>query len=184
MMIDWKNSDSNTKKWEPPESLVEFLNRAERTNKKLVYIGFGSIVVQDPIGLSKTIVEAVGKSGVMAIVSKGWSDRIPSEEKDKKTLKAEERDNQIIKETEEKDGLIYNVKSIPHDWLFTRIHAVCHHGGAGTTGMSLRNGLPTIIRPFFGDQVSRIYMKRDRGSLIEIEESFSGLIEWRVWDWD
>lgn len=27
-----------------------------------------------------------------------------------------------------------------------------HHGGAGTTGASLRAGLPTIIKPFFGDQ--------------------------------
>ena len=27
-----------------------------------------------------------------------------------------------------------------------------HHGGAGTTGASLGAGLPTIIKPFFGDQ--------------------------------
>ena len=27
-----------------------------------------------------------------------------------------------------------------------------HHGGEGTTGASLRAGLPTIICPFFGDQ--------------------------------
>lgn len=27
-----------------------------------------------------------------------------------------------------------------------------HHGGAGTTGASLRAGLPTIVKPFFGDQ--------------------------------
>ena len=30
--------------------------------------------------------------------------------------------------------------------------AVCHHGGAGTTAIGLRNGLPTIVIPFFGDQ--------------------------------
>jgi hypothetical protein len=36
--------------------------------------------------------------------------------------------------------------------LFPQIDAACHHGGAGTTGASLRAGLPTIIRPFFGDQ--------------------------------
>ncbi|KAI8459768.1 hypothetical protein BY996DRAFT_3529068 [Phakopsora pachyrhizi] len=44
---------------------------------------------------------------------------------------------------------IYNLNSVPHDWLFPRIHAACHHGGAGTTGASLRAGIPTIIRPFF-----------------------------------
>ncbi|KAL1854409.1 hypothetical protein VTK73DRAFT_8752 [Phialemonium thermophilum] len=30
--------------------------------------------------------------------------------------------------------------------------AVAHHGGSGTTGASLRAGVPTIVRPFFGDQ--------------------------------
>ncbi len=62
--------------------------------------------------------------------------------------------------------------NIPHDWLFAdgRVSAVCHHGGrscfnqnhteipadthegAGTTAIGLRNGLPTIVVPFFGDQ--------------------------------
>jgi sterol 3beta-glucosyltransferase len=47
---------------------------------------------------------------------------------------------------------VYQIKAAPHDWLFTQIDAVAHHGGAGTTGASLRAGLPTIIKPFFGDQ--------------------------------
>jgi len=47
---------------------------------------------------------------------------------------------------------IFEIASIPHDWLFARIDAACHHGGAGTTGASLRAGIPTIIKPFFGDQ--------------------------------
>lgn len=44
--------------------------------------------------------------------------------------------------------------SIPHEWLFAenRVAAVVHHGGAGTTAIGLRNGLPTVIVPFFGDQ--------------------------------
>ena len=40
----------------------------------------------------------------------------------------------------------------PHDWLFPRCRAVCHHGGAGTTAAGLRAGLPTVMVPFFGDQ--------------------------------
>jgi sterol 3beta-glucosyltransferase len=47
---------------------------------------------------------------------------------------------------------IHVIKSAPHDWLFSRIDAAAHHGGSGTTGASLRAGIPTIIRPFFGDQ--------------------------------
>jgi len=36
--------------------------------------------------------------------------------------------------------------------LFRQIDAAVHHGGAGTTGASLRAGVPTVIKPFFGDQ--------------------------------
>ena len=48
--------------------------------------------------------------------------------------------------------MLFRSKAAPHDWLFTQIDAVAHHGGAGTTGASLRAGLPNIIKPFFGDQ--------------------------------
>ena len=44
------------------------------------------------------------------------------------------------------------VDSVPHDWLFPRLSAVVHHGGAGTTSTGLRYGRPTIIVPFFADQ--------------------------------
>jgi UDP:flavonoid glycosyltransferase YjiC (YdhE family) len=41
---------------------------------------------------------------------------------------------------------------IPHSWLFSRVAAVVHHGGAGTTAAGLRAGVPSIIIPFFADQ--------------------------------
>ena len=47
---------------------------------------------------------------------------------------------------------IYVIGDVPHDWLFARCRAVCHHGGAGTTSAGLRAGLPTVVVPFFGDQ--------------------------------
>ena len=47
---------------------------------------------------------------------------------------------------------ILRVDNIPHDWLFPRMAAVVHHGGAGTTGAGLRAGIPTVVVPFFGDQ--------------------------------
>jgi sterol 3beta-glucosyltransferase len=46
----------------------------------------------------------------------------------------------------------YMLEKIPHDWLFPQIDAALHHGGAGTTGASLRAGIPTLIKPWFGDQ--------------------------------
>jgi sterol 3beta-glucosyltransferase len=126
------------KKFDPPKELTDFIRKAREDKKKLVYIGFGSIVVSDSAALTKTIIKSVQKADVRCILSKGWSDRL-----DKKV--ANEADAPLPDD-------ILQIKSAPHDWLFTQIDAAVHHGGAGTTGASLRAGLPTIIKPFFGDQ--------------------------------
>ncbi|MFQ5421087.1 MAG: glycosyltransferase, partial [Anaerolineae bacterium] len=44
------------------------------------------------------------------------------------------------------------VESVPHDWLFDRVTAVVHHGGAGTTAAGLRAGVPSVVTPYFADQ--------------------------------
>lgn len=117
--------DTGANKWTPPADLVEFIDTAHKLGKKVVYIGFGSIVVSDPRAMTRTVIEAIVESGVYAILSKGWSDRLHKPGED----------------TEPEEPLpkqIYPISSIPHDWLFKRIDAACHHGGAGTTGASLR----------------------------------------------
>ncbi|KAG0647138.1 Autophagy-related 26 [Hyphodiscus hymeniophilus] len=124
--------------WTPPRELSNFIDKARADGKKIVYVGFGSIVVQDSAALTNTIIKSVLKADVRCILSKGWSDRL-----DKKG--ANEIEAPLPPE-------IIQIKSAPHDWLFARIDAAAHHGGAGTTGASLRAGLPTIIKPFFGDQ--------------------------------
>ena len=44
------------------------------------------------------------------------------------------------------------VKDIPHEWLFPKMSAVVHHGGAGTTAEGLRAGVPSVIIPYGNDQ--------------------------------
>ncbi|KAI5827594.1 glycosyltransferase family 1 protein [Schizophyllum commune Tattone D] len=134
------DADASGKKWSPPDSLNKFIHKARKEHKKIVYIGFGSIVVSDPKAMTRCVIEAVVNSGVRAILSKGWSDRLSV-----KTTEASDIEEPL-------PSSIYPIASIPHDWLFQRIDAACHHGGAGTTGASLRAGIPTIIHPFFGDQ--------------------------------
>ena len=124
--------------WKPPQELTDFIAKARVDSKKLVYIGFGSITVPDPAGLTKSVVESVLRADVRCILSKGWSDRL-----DNKEATAPE----IPLPSE-----ILQIKSAPHDWLFQQIDAAAHHGGAGTTGASLRAGVPTIVKPYFGDQ--------------------------------
>ncbi len=45
---------------------------------------------------------------------------------------------------------IFMIDSIPHSWLFPRVSAVVHHGGASTTAAGLRAGVPSVVIPFFG----------------------------------
>ncbi|KAJ5888470.1 hypothetical protein N7495_008511 [Penicillium taxi] len=124
--------------WTPPKELSDFISCARADGKKIVYIGFGSIVVSDPAALTRTVVESVQKAGVRCILSKGWSDRLG--------------DPTSIKVEIPLPPDILQIQSAPHDWLFSQIDAAAHHGGAGTTGASLRAGVPTIVKPFFGDQ--------------------------------
>ncbi|KAH8658296.1 hypothetical protein BX600DRAFT_384295 [Xylariales sp. PMI_506] len=111
----------------PPADLTSFLEKGHPP----IYIGFGSIVVEDPQKLTDLIFQATRLAGIRAIVSKGWGglggpDSIP--------------DN------------IYLIGDCPHDWLFQHVSCVVHHGGAGTTAAGIAAGRPTVVVPFFGDQ--------------------------------
>lgn len=110
----------------PPNDLTAFLEAGEMP----VYIGFGSIVVEDPERMSNIIVEAVNLAGVRAIISKGWSG---------------------LSESQQNNRNIYYIGDCPHEWLFQHVSAVIHHGGAGTTACGLKIGVPTTIVPFFGE---------------------------------
>lgn len=128
-----EDADVSAKKWTPPADLLAFIDNAHSLGKKIVYIGFGSIVVSDPKTMTQCVIEAVVRSGVHAILSKGWSDRLHV-----KTSDASEPEEPLPKQ-------IYAISSIPHDWLFQRIDAACHHGGAGTTGASLRGKTTDLL---------------------------------------
>lgn len=88
-------------------------------------------MVDDPDRFTSLIFEAVAKAGVRALVSKGWGG---------------------LGEMENTPDNVFMLENTPHDWLFPRVSAVVHHGGAGTTAIGLKCGKPTMIVPFFGDQ--------------------------------
>ncbi|KAJ4357091.1 hypothetical protein N0V85_009516, partial [Neurospora sp. IMI 360204] len=104
-----------------------------------VYIGFGSIVVDDPDALTRLILRAVAKSGVRALISKGWGG-IGLTEDITQAHWAPRPDQYFM------------LGNCPHDWLFNRVSAVVHHGGAGTSAAGIKAGKPTVVVPFFGDQ--------------------------------
>ncbi|KAH8202230.1 hypothetical protein TruAng_003607 [Truncatella angustata] len=111
---------------EPPEynappDLEKFLSSGPGP----VYIGFGSIVVGDPAGLMAMVLSAVKSLGIRAIISRGWSNLAGEESED-----------------------VFFVGDCPHEWLFQRVAAVVHHGGAGTTACGLS-------QPFWGEVIHR-----------------------------
>ncbi|KAL4914590.1 hypothetical protein BDW62DRAFT_204479 [Aspergillus aurantiobrunneus] len=117
----------SAKDYKPPEDLQNFL----ATGPPPVYIGFGSIVVDDPSALTQIIFDAVRQTGQRAVVSKGWG-KIGANEADSPSIML--------------------IDKVPHDWLFQHVSCVVHHGGAGTTAAGLALGKPTVVVPFFGDQ--------------------------------
>lgn len=114
--------------WDPPKALAEFLSRGEPP----VYFGFGSIFGRDPKYVTRTILEAVRRTGVRAVLARGWGGLEPAA-------------------SAHSESVMF-IGSAPHSWLFPQVSAVVHHGGCGTTAAGLLAGKPGIICPFFGDQ--------------------------------
>ncbi len=112
--------------WTPPRALTEFLEGGSAP----LYVGFGSMARGEASPLTAAVIDAVRQSGRRAIVASGWGGL----------------------RTEALPAGLLAVDFVPHDWLFPRVAAAIHHGGAGTTAMALRSGVPSIVVPFFGDQ--------------------------------
>lgn len=112
--------------WRPPEDLERFLE----TGDAPVYIGFGSMSSRKPQQTSALIFEALELTNQRAVVFSGWGGL----------------------HKENLPDYVHMIDSTPHSWLFPRLAAVVHHGGAGTTAAGLRAGIPSIVVPFHGDQ--------------------------------
>lgn len=113
--------------WHPSDELENFLKDGE----KPVYVGFGSMAGRDPKRIAEIVLEALAKAGRRGVLATGWGGM----------------DLQHIP----KD--VFLLDSAPHGWLFSRMAAVVHHGGAGTTAEGLRAGVPSVIVPFIVDQL-------------------------------
>ena len=112
--------------WTPPQALVNFL----QAGPPPVYIGFGSMSIRKPEETTHLVLKALAQTKQRGIILSGWggfhADELPDS--------------------------VFTVESVPFSWLFPRLAAVVHHGGAGTTAAGLRAGVPSVVIPFFGDQ--------------------------------
>ncbi len=112
--------------WQPPAALTAFLEAGPPP----VYVGFGSMSSRKPEETANLVLAALARTGQRAILLSGWSGM----------------------QTAEVPDSVFVIESVPHAWLFPRVAAVVHHGGAGTTAAGLRAGVPSLVIPFFGDQ--------------------------------
>ena len=95
-----------------------------------IYIGFGSMTTRKPEETTALVINALKQTNQRAILASGWGG----------LQKADLPES------------IFMIDSIPHSWLFPRVAAVVHHGGAGTTAAGFSAGVPSIVIPFFADQ--------------------------------
>lgn len=112
--------------WQPAPELLQFLEAGPPP----VYIGFGSMGGTKAQQRGEIVLGALEKTGQRGLIASGWGG-----------LQAAD-----LPET------VFMIEAAPHDWLFERVAAVVHHGGAGTTAAGLRAGRPTLICPFIADQ--------------------------------
>lgn len=112
--------------WEPPHDLAYFIE----SGPPPVYIGFGSMVDAEAQKTTRFVMDALAITGQRAVLHSGWSDLGFKKGSDR----------------------FFKVRDIPHNWLFPRMAAVVHHGGAGTSSAALLAGVPSVIVPYFADQ--------------------------------
>ncbi len=113
-----------TQAYRPDPELAAFLAAGD----KPVYIGFGSMFDKaDTERIGRLAIEALALAGKRGILSgMGGLKKLPA--------------------------TVITVEDVPHGWLFPRMAAVCHHGGAGTSAAGFKAGVPSIIVPFALDQ--------------------------------
>ena len=128
---DWPASVHLTGYWtqpppadyRPPEALQRFLEAGELP----VYIGFGSMLPHPDRRLVELCLEALRISGLRGVLA------LPG-----------------LEEAGDLPANALALPVLPFTWLFPRLAAVLHHGGAGTTAAGLHAGLPSPDLPLHG----------------------------------
>jgi sterol 3beta-glucosyltransferase len=109
-----------------PPDLAAFLDAGEPP----VFVGFGSMPSPDPAATTRTVLDAVARTGQRAILATGWGGLTSGEV----------------------SGDVFLAADVPHHLVLPRTSVVVHHGGAGTTAAAVAAGRPQVICPFVADQ--------------------------------
>ena len=118
---------NKTTQWEPSEALVAFLKKHD----KIIFISFGSMPNAQPLAKTSMMIEALQRNNIPAIINTSWGG---------------------LEAPAQYPESIFFVNNIPYEWIFPKVEAVIHHGGAGTTHNAIKHGCPCLIIPHALDQ--------------------------------
>ena len=126
----WRNPGARRLAAELPEGQVIRLQKfIEHSPQNTIAIGLGSPGTRDFVHILNVLRNALEQSDARAVLTipSHWHGHITSER-------------------------IFAIEYMPHDWLYQRVQAAVHHGGAGTTSATLHAGIPSVILPLGIDQ--------------------------------
>lgn len=116
---------SQSTEWQPEPELLAFI----RDGPPPIYVGFGSMDLVDAASVTETVVGALQKTNQRGLLLSGHGRLLDVEQPG-----------------------IHSFTGAPFGWLFPQMKALIHHGGAGTTALGLRAGIPATAIPFMMDQ--------------------------------
>jgi len=114
--------------WYPDKSLTDFLEN----HSKILFVTFGSMINPEPEKKTRIILDILERNKIPAIINTASGG--------------------LVKPYKFDTELIYFVSQIPYKWIFSKIYGVIHHGGSGTTHLSLKYGCPSMVIPHIIDQ--------------------------------
>lgn len=110
--------------------LEQFLRAAERAERPVVYLGFGSMPSVDRGQVVRIAAELFERHGAYVILHSSHDEEAG---------------------VELPSGVLA-VGSVDHPTLFPRVDLIVHHGGAGTTAAALRSQVAQLVVPHIVDQ--------------------------------
>lgn len=119
---------NKTRNWMPDKELEKFIS----AHKNIVFITFGSMVNAEPEVKTNIIINVLERLKIPAIINTG--------------------EGGLLKPEKFNSDLLYFVSNIPYEWLLPQVSFMIHHGGSGTTHMSIKYGCPSLIIPHIIDQ--------------------------------
>jgi UDP:flavonoid glycosyltransferase YjiC (YdhE family) len=120
------NWELRDEQFEPSDELQQFLAEGPLP----VVVSFSSMGGSLGTETARIILDVLEELGVRAIVQRGWMNLVSDSPR----------------------SGIFSAPFIPHHYLFKHATLVIHHGGAGTTHMACKSGVPSLVVPFLADQ--------------------------------